>query len=287
MNLLRAHCDAYVDIGSCTNRRSKEINAILVVAKREVPTRPWTPPARFWSRSGHSLPARATQAYWRTVRGIVRSVCLQTSVPRYFASGAERGAFLDFIDYPLNNRWWLEDEFAKVTALPTEAEKCQRLETIGTWESPGPGSFYDDIGHVGRSPHVRRGEAAITDPIMQHTAQPTFWWWDDGQSRARLSWQCTMDWPLGVVYEGLDPQGTYTVRLTGYGQSLLRLDGDLVTPYVDGKEIGEFKEFNVPPHSVQDGRLVLTWDGPTNESQLNWRRKSRVAEVWLLKRKSM
>ena len=74
------------------------------------------------------------------------------------------------------------------------------------------------------------------------------------------------------------------MRLTGYGQSLLRLDGDPVTPSVDGIEIGEFKEFRVPPHLVQDGRLVLTWDSPTNESRLNWRQKSRVAEVWLLKK---
>lgn len=215
---------------------------------------------------------------------LFRSVCLQTSVPRYFASGAERGAFLDFIDYPLNNRWWLEDEFTKIAALTTEAEKCQRLETIGTWETPGPGSFYDDIGHVGRSPHVRRGDADNTDPMLRHIPQPTFWWWDDGKSRARLSWQCTMDWPLGVVYEGLDVQGTYTVRLTGYGQSTLRLDGDRVTPTVDGKEVGEYKEYQVPAQMLKDRKLVLTWDSPTNESQLNWRQRSRVAEVWLLKR---
>ena len=264
MNLLRAHCDAYIRHRLLyESALEREANAILAEATtrgadaamdaaREVLGRATTAPCRPELRNRIDDLCEA----------LFRSVCLQTSVPRYFASGAERGAFLDFIDYPLNNRWWLEDEFAKVAALPTEAEKCQRLETIGTWETPGPGSFYDDIGHVGRSPHVRRGEAVNTDPIMRHISQPTFWWWDDGKSRARLSWQCTMDWPLGVVYEGLDPQGTYTVRLTGYGQSLLRLDGDRVTPSVDGKEIGEFKEFHVPPHLVQDGRLVLTWDSP-------------------------
>ena len=161
-----------------------------------------------------------------------------------------------------------------VAMLPTAAEKCQRLEAIATWETPGPGSFYDDIGHVGRSPRVCRGEADNTDPIMRHIPQPTFWWWDDGKSRARLSWQCTMDWPLRVVYEGLDPHSSYTVRLTGYGQSLLRMDGERVTACVDGREIGEFKEFPVPPHTVQDRRLVLTWDSPPDESHLNWRQQS-------------
>src|SRR5690606_8148916 len=76
------------------------------------------------------------------------SIALQTSVPLYHASGAERGAFLDFIDHPLNNRWWLEDEFEKVRALATEAAKCARLAEIATWETPPPGSYYDDIGNT-------------------------------------------------------------------------------------------------------------------------------------------
>ena len=214
---------------------------------------------------------------------LYESIDLQTSVPRYHASGAERGAFLDFVDYPLNNRWWLEDEFAKIAALPTEAAKLERIERIHTWENPGPGSSYDDIGNIAKSPHVRSGEGINTDPQMRRNPNPTFWWMDNGMSRARLSWQCTMDWPLGVVYEGLEPKARYTVRLTGYGKSLLRIDGVRVTPTVDGKELGEIKEFHVPPELSDDGKLELTWDRPTDEGHLNWRQQSRVAEVWLLK----
>ena len=39
---------------------------------------------------------------------LYHSIGLQTSVERYGASGAERGCVLDFVDYPLNNRWWLK-----------------------------------------------------------------------------------------------------------------------------------------------------------------------------------
>src|SRR2546422_3354823 len=46
----------------------------------------------------------------------------------------------------LNNRWWLEDEFGRIRKLPIEADKLKRLELIGTWENPGPGSFYDEVG---------------------------------------------------------------------------------------------------------------------------------------------
>ena len=35
---------------------------------------------------------------------------------------------------------------------------------------------------------------------------------------------------------------------------------------------------------VAAGRVVLTWDKATGEENLNWRDKSRLAEVWLLKK---
>jgi len=196
-------------------------------------------------------------------------------VDKYYASGEERGAVLDFVDYPLNNHWWLEDEFKKIRDLGTEKEKVRRLHEIATWEHPGPGSFYDNVGNASKSPHV---VGTATD-----SSKPTFWWWDEGKSRARLSWQATL-WPEAVVYEGLDPAASYVVRSTGYGQALLRLNGERVQPVVDGKEMGEFKEFVVPSKYVKDRKLVLTWDRPTGEGDLNWRKKSRLSEVWLLKK---
>jgi len=77
---------------------------------------------------------------------LFRSIGLQTSVAKYKASGPERGAVLDFLDYPLNNRWWLEDEIAKARSLPNEDARVRRLEELARWEDPAPGSFYDDIG---------------------------------------------------------------------------------------------------------------------------------------------
>lgn len=212
---------------------------------------------------------------------LFRSIGLQTSVERYHASGAERGAVLDFIDTPLNNRWWLEDEFGKIRRLPSEEEQRKRLVAIAAWTEPGAGSFYDDIGNEAGSPHVD-GDAE-QDPDSFRGPEPMFWWWDNGRSRARLSWQTTM-WPRRMVYEGLDPKGIYVVRTSGYGQSLLKIDGARAKATLDGRLMGEFKEFPVPPELGADGRLILTWDIPTDEAHLNWRQRSRLAEVWLLKR---
>jgi hypothetical protein len=214
---------------------------------------------------------------------LFKSIGLQTSVKKYQASGAERGAILDYVDHPLNNRWWLGDEFAKVRAMSSEQAKLKRLEEIRTWENPGSGSFYDNLGHPAKSPHVVRGEAWNTDPLMIRNPNPGHWWWDSGFSRRRLSWQISMDWPIAVRYEHIDPNAGYVVRMTGYGAALTRINGQRVTPTTYGRGIGEIKEFPVPRDAVQSGQLVVTWDQP-DEAHLNWREQSRISEIWLLKK---
>ena len=72
---------------------------------------------------------------------LFKSIGMQTSVKKYNASGEERGAILDFLDYPLNNRWWLSDEFVKIHKMKSEEEKLARLKIIYTWENPGHGKL--------------------------------------------------------------------------------------------------------------------------------------------------
>lgn len=214
---------------------------------------------------------------------LFQSIGYQTSVKQHHASGAERGAVLDFLDHPLNDRWWLEDEFARIGKTKNQSEKLARLGLIAAWENPAPGSYYDDVGHVGKSPRVIRGERTNTDPETFRHENPSHSWWDNGRSRRRLAWQHHMRWPAGMLYEGLDPEATYTLRLTGQGQSPLRADGLKLTPTRDASQIGQFREFPVPPEATADGQLRLTWDA-IDESHLNWRQYSHAAEVWLLKR---
>ncbi len=232
--------------------------------------------------------SQPVQKEWRAHIGklcadLFQSIKLQTSVPLYQASGTERGAVLDFVDYPLNNRWWLEDEFVRIGKITGEPEKLKELETIRTWENPGPGSYYDEVGNIAKSPHVIRGEGFNTDPTMEKNTNPTIWWWDDGFSRKRLSWQTSMDWPLGLAYHNLDAKASYRVRLTGYGEAKLRANGQILTQTIKGKEVGVINEFSVPTQMIKDGKLVLTFDPLPEEMHLNWRQQSRVSEVWLLK----
>ena len=97
---------------------------------------------------------------------LFQSIGLQTSVKKYQASGPERGAILDFIDYPLNNRWWLADEFKKIGKITSENEKLNRLEVIAKWENPGPGSYYDNISDISKSSHVLTASEDGTDVAL-------------------------------------------------------------------------------------------------------------------------
>jgi hypothetical protein len=197
---------------------------------------------------------------------------MQTSVKKYNASGAERGAILDFLDYPLNNRWWLTDEFEKIRSMKTENEKADRLEIISSWENPGRGSYYDNISDISKEPHVKTRSDDGTDVA----------WWDNGLSRKRLSTQLFQNFPE-LEYTDLDPNGSYMIRISGYGEALLRVDGERIEPSVYNKGLEEFKEFHLSKRFFCDGKIELSFDQP-EESHLNWRQHSKVCDIWLLKK---
>lgn len=201
---------------------------------------------------------------------LFQSVGLQTSFPKYQASGYERGAILDFIDYPLNNRWWLEDEFKKVAEMKNEEEKLARLDFIRNYETPGEGSFYDNISSADARHVVSETDDAID-----------YLWENNGMSRKRLSTQLFQFTPV-LEYNELDPNSDYLIRVAGFGEALLRANGERLTPTKYEKGFEQFKEFPLSKELIKDGKLKITFDKP-DEEHLNWRQQSRVTDVWVLK----
>jgi len=199
-----------------------------------------------------------------------KSVGLQSSVKLYYAAGAERGALRDFIDYPLNNRWWLEDEFKKVSSLSSEKEKIARLDFIRTYETPGDGSFYDNISSADAKHVVSETDDAID-----------YLWENNGMSRKRLSTQLFQFSPV-LEYTELNPNTDYLIRIAGYGEALLCANGERLKPTKYEKGFEQFKEFPFPKELIKDGKLKITFDDP-HEENLNWRQQSRVTDVWILK----
>jgi hypothetical protein len=202
------------------------------------------------------------------------SIGLQTSVTRHRASGSERGAILDHLDHPLNNRWWLEDEFRKIAALKDAEAHLAAIRRITEWENPGDGSYYDDVSNSSASPRVK----SIVDDATD------FLWENDGRSRRRLSTQTYQNFPV-LEYTDLDPRAKYILRVAGYGDALLRIDGRRIEPVLYGKGMEEFKEFLIDPRYYSDGEMRITFDEP-EESHLNWRQHSKVSDVWLIRRGS-
>src|SRR5262249_17678019 len=73
---------------------------------------------------------------------LYQSIRMQLSVERSQAISAGRGANLDTIALPLNNRLWLKQRFADLRKLTDEAARLQALDDIVGWTNPGPGGFY-------------------------------------------------------------------------------------------------------------------------------------------------
>ena len=100
------------------------------------------------------------------------------------------------------------------------------------------------------------------------------------------AWDGTNKMLIEQVYPGWDDHAAHFEWLLQAFKDprYIRVDGKPVKPLAEGKLMGEFYEFAVPAEALQDGRLELTWEVPKDEGALNWRQKSRLAEVWLLRK---
>ena len=117
-------------------------------------------------------------------------------------------------------------------------------------------------GNLAKSPHVVRADVKPGELPVRSVNRGRR---SGGGTRERAArgspWQVTV-WPIAVVYEGLPEDGSYVVQSTGYGQALLRINGERVTPSLDGREIGEKKEFPVDPKFLKE-RQARAHVGPS------------------------
>lgn len=215
------------------------------------------------------------------------SIRMQLSVPLYDAIAVDRGANLDTIDVPLNDRLWLRDQFARIRSLATEAERLREIEAILHRTDAGPGGYYDDLGNPGCQPHLVRTSEYATDPDFRHSSLVGF------GSRAGwpLAWcqnaQTLHDAPLRMRYEDLLGKAHYKVRVVYAGDSfrnLIRLDADghAVHDWLKKPDPPVPLEFDVPPQATADGTLELTWRQEPGKGGNG--RGCQVAEVWLIRK---
>ena len=229
---------------------------------------------------------------------LFQSIRLQSSVERYQAIGVDRGATLDTLDYPLNNRPWLRERFAALRRLPNEAARLDGIEEILQWADPGPGGFYDDLGNVSSQPHLVPGLPFAQDPAFLESPHAGF---EEGEAAdesdekpghaLRYSWlnhaESMNDAPLTVAYAGLDPTAHYKLRVVYGGDSpkrkirLVVNDNIEIHPLMTKPWPVRPVEFELPSAATARGTLRVHW---TREPGLGGNgRGCQVSEVWLLR----
>ncbi|MHC4866381.1 MAG: glycoside hydrolase family 20 zincin-like fold domain-containing protein [Planctomycetota bacterium] len=233
---------------------------------------------------------------------------LSTRAP-YRASGPRRGAVMDYLDRPLNDRLWLESQFRHILGLQETKAQLARIDRIVNWDDPGPGGFYDDLGFVGKYTHLVRQKTWQQDPQFLESPIAEQYYSGDVFHAYKLSWQdqtqmryrmvatapadelspqkqarmATQDRPLLTMrYEDLDKHARYRVRVTYHGhfRPVVRLVADgsyeVHGPLAQPKPTWPV-EFDVPTEASRDGTLTLQW------RLLNGARGCQVAEVWLIR----
>jgi hypothetical protein len=227
-----------------------------------------------------------------------KSIQMQSSVSRYGAISVDRGASLDTVDYPLNNRRWLAARFKKLRELATDDERLAGLNEIVRWTDPGPGGFYDDLGNISRQPHLVAGGTFAADPGAYRRNKTGFEEGEDPDDRDlvggpwRMSWidlaEALWDQPLRLHYDGLDPTASYKLRVMYAGDGLskkIRLVADdnvEIHPLMAKPTPVRPVEFEIPQAATADGQLDLSWY--REPGQGNNGRGAQVSEVWLIRK---
>jgi len=227
--------------------------------------------------------SRRVSENWRArifelAEALFQSIRMQLSVARYKAISVDRGANLDTVDVPLNNRLWLAQRFKELRDGSDESARLAGIQQILHWTDPGPGGFYDDLGDVTRQPHLVRGDGTIIGFGPAGTRRRS--WWDHAEA--------LYDTPLRMHYSGLDPAARYKIRVVYAGENPRRkmrlVAGGKweIHPLMEKPSPLRVLEFDIPHDATEHGELDLSWWGEPGLGGSG--RGCQVSEVWLIKR---
>jgi len=220
---------------------------------------------------------------------LFKNIGSQTYVGKHGAQHRTRGAFMDGIDEPLNNRAWLSTQFKKIMEVKDEQARLDEIEKVVNRNNPGPGGFYDDMGTLPSFKRIRNTVAWEDDPGTLMSPRIAFYYKVDRSNDKEfpLAWKnqaCVIyETPLRLFYDNLDPTAKYKIRVayTGRRGKKIRLVANDVYHIhgLLGTLEPPIREFDIPVEATSGGKLELLWD--CGEGQ----RGSQVAEIWLIRHK--
>ncbi|HCE43247.1 MAG TPA: hypothetical protein DET40_06845 [Lentisphaeria bacterium] len=233
---------------------------------------------------------------WRTrifqlAEALYQTIHHKLSVSLYHAQHVGRGAHLDSLDWPLNNRLWLKSRFAAIRLLPKDSDRLAQLAEILNWTNPGPGGFYDNLGALPVTPRLERGRGATVDPAFVHSSLVGCLYLTQEPLVCRTSWMtCVLSLngaPLRVHYDNLDPLAEYEIRIV-YSQAeykgrlcLVANETCQIHDYILKPDPMEPLTFDIPAAATHTGDLQLAWK---SENKGNEGYGCAVAELWLMRK---
>ncbi len=217
---------------------------------------------------------------------LFQSIHMQLSVERYQAIAVERGANLDSIDEPLNNRLWLKARFEEIRKQTDEPSRLRLIKEIIHWTDPGPGGFYDEPGNLNRRDHLVSGASFADDPGTFEGTRIGF-----TDHPGRLSWsrhiESLYDNPLKMHYTNLDRHALFKVRLVYGGDAgrkvrMMANDTFEIHPLQLKPAAPTPLEFDIPMAATDSGELTLSWFPEPGRGGNG--RGCQISEIWLIRK---
>lgn len=239
-------------------------------------------------------------AAWRTrifqlAEALFQSIHMQLSVPLYAAQSETRGANLDGVDYPLNDRPWLQAQFQQIRTLVDETARLAAIHQIVTWTDPGPGGYYVDLSNAYDCPYLVDRLPYAEDPGFYRSPHRRFPYWKD-QRPLRRAWRAytggLADFPFRLHFPLLDPNAAYKVRVV-YSDTAedakVRLAALATQPdqeiEIHGYRLKVFPpqplEFDLPREATSQGALTLSLQREPGLGGLG--AGHEISEIWIIK----
>lgn len=231
---------------------------------------------------------------WELADKLFKNIGAQLSVERYKAIAWDRGAFMDDIDMPLNNYKWLKVQFEIIRNMDDENRQLEAINKVINRTNPGPGGFYDDLGHplskdrIVDSKRWEEDPGYLSSPLIAFT--PYLLHLDETTQKELggipLSWVSSIatlyETPLVIRYTDLDINSDYKLKITYVGAiggkvKLIANENYLVHDFIDTKRKILIEEFTIPKEIIQNGVLTLKWVADDGE------RGCQIAELSLKK----
>ncbi|WP_156157922.1 hypothetical protein [Gordoniibacillus kamchatkensis] len=232
---------------------------------------------------------------------LFRNIGSQLTVERHYAIAVGRGAFLDTIDYPLNDSDFLLTQCRRIREVGSEEGRLHKIRELLNRTNPGPGGYYDNLGSYSCSARVDPGLGWRADPGYLQSpriAHATYLLTMRKDKKNELggiplAWvnhvNTMTDTPISIAYDNLNPDLSYSVKVTYVGDTIneeqardtwvsMIVNGRyrLQDHVLVGQGTGVTIESLIPQEALVDGKLNLTFKREKGFKRLN------VAEIWLI-----